>query len=214
MKCVIAGLIGGVIGAAVWGAIAHFTGYEIGWIAWAVGALVGICVRVAAAGDSGAGLGAMSAVIALAAIAGGKYMAVYMVVEAEAKKFMAIEFTDDQVKHYIAVQLVKENEKAGTEMKWPKGKSLEDAEEAEDFPPEVWKDMEARWAGMSVPERKDYRAQLQKSIMAEIKGATAGVAGSGLVDNLSPWDALWAILALSSAFRIGSGAMSDGSGDD
>ncbi len=50
------GLIGGFIamlaGAIVWGAIAYFTHYQIGWIAIGVGFLVGIAVRFFGKGKS------------------------------------------------------------------------------------------------------------------------------------------------------------------
>jgi hypothetical protein len=36
-KCVVAGLIGGVVGGAIWAAIAYFANAEIGWIAWGMG---------------------------------------------------------------------------------------------------------------------------------------------------------------------------------
>ena len=49
MKDVTFGLIGGAIGAAVWAGVVAVTQYEIGWIAWGVGGLVGYAV---AAGNS------------------------------------------------------------------------------------------------------------------------------------------------------------------
>jgi hypothetical protein len=46
---ILMGLVGGVIamllGAIIWGAIAYFTGYQIGWLAIGVGFLVGIGIR-------------------------------------------------------------------------------------------------------------------------------------------------------------------------
>ena len=35
------GVVAGSIGALIWAAIAYFTGYEVGWVAWGVGGLVG-----------------------------------------------------------------------------------------------------------------------------------------------------------------------------
>ena len=39
---IIGGALGGLIGAVIWAGISYFTGYEIGWIAWGVGGMVGL----------------------------------------------------------------------------------------------------------------------------------------------------------------------------
>lgn len=213
MKCVVGGLVGGLIGAAIWGAIAYFTGYEIGWIAWAVGVVVGMGVRLTSGGASGAGLGVLASILALASIAGGKYAAAYLTVQSMVKAASKIEINDEQAQGYIANQLVREYEEAGKPLKWPDGKDQETAEEEKDYPPDLWKDMQSRWAQMSPKEQQDYRAQIKASFMGELQGASAGIAGAGAFEDLSAWDGLWAILALASAFRIGSGAAST-SGDD
>ena len=41
------GLVGGAIGAAIWAGIVYAIHVEIGWLAWGVGALVGLGVRLA-----------------------------------------------------------------------------------------------------------------------------------------------------------------------
>ncbi len=64
---------GAVLGAGLWALIANLTGYEIGYVAWAVGGLVG--GAAAAAGGRGAGSGVLCAVLAVAAILGGKFVA-------------------------------------------------------------------------------------------------------------------------------------------
>src|SRR5438094_255504 len=120
-KCLISGIIGGVIGAAAWGAVAYFTGYEIGWLAWGVGVLVGMAVRVAAGGESGAGLGVLACMIALGSIAGGKYTAAYLSVQAEIKKVGTITISEDNARLYTASRLVHEYEDAGKTLKWPEG---------------------------------------------------------------------------------------------
>ena len=71
------GLIGGFVGAAIWAAIIALTEYEIGWIAWAVGALVGIGVRIGSSGEEGPWLGILSVLIAFASIYAGKAFGLY-----------------------------------------------------------------------------------------------------------------------------------------
>ncbi len=67
------GLIGSIIGAVIWAAIVHFAEYEVGFVAWAVGGLVGIgAVKF---GGRGQTLAIACAIIALASIFCGKVAA-------------------------------------------------------------------------------------------------------------------------------------------
>jgi len=67
-----AAVAAGIIGAAIWAATAKFANYEIGYVAWGIGALVGgAAMFMGAAGRFG---GMVCAVVALLSIAGGKYL--------------------------------------------------------------------------------------------------------------------------------------------
>jgi hypothetical protein len=66
--------LGGLIGAAIWAGISAATNYEIGYIAWAVGGLVGF--GAIKGGASGKAMGIYAGVIALAAIFAGKVLAI------------------------------------------------------------------------------------------------------------------------------------------
>lgn len=70
------GLAGGVVGAALWALISRLTHMEIGYIAWAVGFLVGI--GATRGGGAGPAMGGAAATIALAAIVAGKFVTVYL----------------------------------------------------------------------------------------------------------------------------------------
>jgi hypothetical protein len=72
VKCVVCGLIGGAIGAAVWAALAYYLNFEFAIVAWGIGGLVGFCCRAGAGASSGLVSGLIAAAIALASIAGGK----------------------------------------------------------------------------------------------------------------------------------------------
>ncbi len=84
MKSVVwaaAGIVAGLVGAAIWMAIAHFANMEIGWIAWGIGFLVGISVRLAAHRfdiDESPTLGVYAAAVAVGSIALAKYGIYYM----------------------------------------------------------------------------------------------------------------------------------------
>jgi hypothetical protein len=71
---IILSLAGGLVGAAVWMGIAVGTGYEIGWIAWGIGVLVGF--GSALGGGKGKNAALFCAAVAVAAILSGKYFTV------------------------------------------------------------------------------------------------------------------------------------------
>lgn len=78
------GLAGAALGAFGWALITYFTGYEVGYVAWAVGGLVGFgVVRLGGRGNT---MAMAAAVLALLAILGGKMLAVRMGAPEELRK--------------------------------------------------------------------------------------------------------------------------------
>jgi hypothetical protein len=72
LKWVVAGVGGGAVGAWFWAGITYWTHHEIGWIAWGIGVLVDMAIRMAAGATQGWAPGFTAAVIAVLAIIGGK----------------------------------------------------------------------------------------------------------------------------------------------
>jgi hypothetical protein len=75
IRGIVGGLVGGVAGAAVWVLVGFLSHYEVGWIAWAVGFLVGFGVRYSAylgGQDASFGKGILASVIAVGAIVTAK----------------------------------------------------------------------------------------------------------------------------------------------
>ncbi|MGE0481118.1 MAG: hypothetical protein AB7Q17_11665 [Phycisphaerae bacterium] len=72
----IAGFAGGILGAALWALLSRLTSLEIGYVAWAVGLLVGL--GATRGGGAGPVMGGAAAAIALAAIVAGKLSTVYL----------------------------------------------------------------------------------------------------------------------------------------
>jgi hypothetical protein len=70
---------GALLGALLWAGIARLTGYEIGYVAWAVGGLAG--GGAVLGGGRGTVVAAIAAVAALGGIAGGKLYGAQLVVE-------------------------------------------------------------------------------------------------------------------------------------
>jgi hypothetical protein len=67
------GLIAAVIGGVVWGAIAIWTGYEIGYVAWGVGLLCGLGVVMLSQGKRGMPLQVIAVAASVLGIVIGKY---------------------------------------------------------------------------------------------------------------------------------------------
>ena len=78
---IIGAAVGGTIGAVIWGLIAYLTGYEIGYAAIGVGALCGVGACFGGEPETtggGAIAGVLAAIVAVASIGGGKYLALEM----------------------------------------------------------------------------------------------------------------------------------------
>ncbi len=67
------GVAAAVLGAAAWAGIVIGTEYELGIVAWAIGAACGYAVTVAAAGAKGTPLQVLAVLTSALGIAGGKY---------------------------------------------------------------------------------------------------------------------------------------------
>lgn len=218
VRALIGSLLAGAIGAAIWAAIAYYTDREIGWVAWGVGGLVGLGAFVGGRADANAGTGVLAAVVALASIATGKFIVVDIIsnsvfkqVHESAEKTLNEMFKDDTgFKIHMAHQLVEVAVGDGKSLAWPKDMSDEDAEKPEDFPKEIWKDVETRWNGMSSDARKQYCEDTRVATREAFHSGVDMVSGQAKVDfflhSFGAWDLLWGFLAVSTAFRVGSGS--------
>ena len=82
-----AGLVAAIAGAIAWMLIVIVSDYEVGIVAWAIGALAGFAVLLATAGRRGPALQAVAVVAALIGILLGKYLTFWWVVRDEAEQF-------------------------------------------------------------------------------------------------------------------------------
>lgn len=74
---VLGGLIAAVLGGAVWGGVAIWTGYEIGYVAWGVGLLCGLGVVMMSQGKRGMPLQIVAVAASVLGILIGKYMSFF-----------------------------------------------------------------------------------------------------------------------------------------
>ncbi len=204
--------VGGLIGAGVWAFIVYQFQVESGWIAWGIGALVGVGAAMGARGYAGATTGIAAAVIALLAVFGGRYAAISMIAEDVTRRShgQLITITEEDMISFSARDVAKEMSAAGKNFQWPEGVEQEHERGEEEFPPQVWAEAKKRWEAIDPAEREKKTAQRQSQMNARTKEAIKSI---GFMSSFSLIDLLWVFLAAASAFRIGSGLNSSGGGD-
>jgi len=215
IKGVVGGAVGGALGAAVWAGVAYFTNFEIGWIAWGIGALVGAGVAMGAGERVGPRTATAAAVIAVLAVLAGKYVAADLAVRKHMPEFFSakideLEFTDEMLRINLADEVVREFESAGKPLNWPAGMTVDEAGEQADYPPDVWAEMERRWAGIPAEEREATKTQMRDAIRESAREYMDGssVTLEAFKASFGLFDLLWFGLAVATAFKLGGAGMS------
>jgi len=207
---IIAGVIAGIVGAAIWAAVAYFANVEIGYIAWGIGILVGLAV--AATGQRGPLAGVAAVLITIISLLGGKYVVVELFVQsmlAETGEFgfelgdADAEYTEEDLQVYLAGRIAFQREEAGETVEWP---DVDDEEEssAAYYPPDIWQEAGEQLNGMSIDEK----VALRKDQLAEMEEFTELFAESmrtgGFLASFGLMDILFFGLAIASAWGIAS----------
>lgn len=173
-KWILGGVIGGFAGAFIWGLITYGTHTEIGWIAWGIGALVGIGVRIAAGEEAGGLSGATAVVLALLSVLGGKYFATELLVRSVTASTSELgTMSEEDMIGFHARQICEERAAQGMPVAFANGKTLNDAERS-DYPPEVITAATQKWNALTPDERKRQtteREQEFRQLMSSVTGA-------------------------------------------
>lgn len=149
LRGLIGGAIGGLVGAAIWTAIGFWTGYELGWIAWGIGGLVGIGVGVGTKQEGGPLGAGIAVVLSIAAIAGGKWSVVYLQVAGWVGG-------DEHAISDIADVVLAEHQENGESIGLKP--NAEDADTYQEmYPTIVWFEASTRWQAMSPTEQEALR---------------------------------------------------------
>jgi hypothetical protein len=109
LKGVAGALIGSLVGMVGWFLLIKATGYEIGYVAWGVGAITGLGARVVGA-EGSAKLGLLAGLFAFVAIIGGQYLALKSIAEKEFDKIAMISYQEqlDNANAAVALNTVEE----------------------------------------------------------------------------------------------------------
>jgi hypothetical protein len=89
-----------LVGALIWGGIAALTNYEIGLIAWGIGALVGFGAH--AFGSQGKEAGIACAALAVVSILGGKVLTVTFSAPGQMREILEAGFTQETLDELVA----------------------------------------------------------------------------------------------------------------
>lgn len=163
------GLAAGVVSVGVWCLVGMFSGYSLGFLAIAVGALVGVAVRFGAGPHEGVFPGLTAVLISVASIVVSRVLLTMLVFGHEwlPHAGAAAATTEQDVIAHVAHQVViPEFRQQGKPFALP-----ETAMEAESFPenpqpkdyhlPEVWAEAERRWRSWTPEEQAAFRQRMQ-----------------------------------------------------
>lgn len=201
-NAILGAVLGAIVGAIAWAGIAAVTGYEIGWIAWGVGGLVGLGAFLME--GRGAASGIMCAVLAVLAILAGKFMALHAVAGQEMEIFselgIAQEIHAELSSSATAFASVTSEEGYPAFMV---ANGYTEAETADDvFPSEI-----EYFKTDVVPELQAWNASPPsfEEWNDENFGTVDLPMGQLFVESLGPIDVLFFALGIGTAFRVGSG---------
>lgn len=216
LGAIVGGATAGTVGALVWAGIAYFTGYELGWIAWAVGGLVGFGVLLGSAGERSNTAGILAVVVAVISLLGAKYMTVQLLLgdDEQITEALVSGLDDDElVISYLADDVAAHFTAEGRRVDWPVGVDPTQATTEAEYPVDVWAVAQDRWDGMSPTEREEFRDQLAAVVTANLTDAMDAIRGElaqvGFMGSFGPMDLLFFGLAVITAYKVAAGTVVD-----
>lgn len=207
----IGAIVGAVVGAAVWGGIGYATGYEVAFVAWGIGGLVG--GLAGQCGSRGAAAGVACAVLALASIFLGKVFAVHLIFEKELGEIstqMGEELGPDvydayreDVQLFASVESNDELRRFMVERLYSEAESPEavTSQELEDF--ETYNRPHLEQYGETYPDYPTWKREMQEFTVRALRGEAS--LHEAVFDSLNPFDLLFAVLGIGTAFKLGEG---------
>ena len=202
---IFSGLIAAAVGAGIWAAISYYAHFELGWIAWIIGGMVGIAVAATAQEHAGMMTGVGAAAIALAGILGGKYISIRMEVNSYVAEAGYAEVTDALVISWIADSIAQERMDAGETLEWPTEFELGEAIEESEYPVDIWAEASGQWESGDEAWRAQYREFVEYETEKNLAAFADEVSGDVLFENLDLFDLIFFLLAVITAWKIGSG---------
>jgi hypothetical protein len=204
-KSILAGLAAGLIAGLIWGGLAYGIGRELGFIAWGVGALVGIAVRFMSGGEDGPKFGIVAILIAVASIFLGKFFCV-LLIENRIKNAGNEVLNETEFDEEDGIEDLYKNV-ADEWLAKKKQVYVNGDAKGKQYTPAVKNEAKKRWKALPKEEQDkiiaNLKAKLKEGITRLENKATAGL----FAKMFSPYDLIWFPLAALSAFKLGSGVV-------
>lgn len=206
-RALLGATLGGLLGAALWTAVAFLFHYEIGWIAWGVGVASGFgAARFGERLDWATG--AAAAGIAVLSIALGKFATVHLVVDDALAVITAGEqgITDEFAVSHVADEVVQAWRQEGRELDWPGGVEPSNPSTQAEYPRDVWSEAVAAWTELTPEDQSAFKAELSSGMQANAESIREYAVQAGFKESFGALDVLFVFLAIGSAYKLGSGA--------
>lgn len=187
-------LAGGVAGAAAWGVLTYFTGYEVGFVAWGIGALVGVGMYAMSKGVGGAGAGVLAALVALAAVLGGKLTVAHLMARDFVHEQTHAEVSDEDAIAYLSGEEAERVEADGGDP-W--------TADGEAYTVGVTNAAKSRWRAMSALDQAHFKDRMKSEAQEHASAATGIVTVIAFLTSFGMYDFIWLGLSVSTAYRIG-----------
>jgi len=197
IKGLIAGLVAAVLTGGLWAGICIVTNYEFGWIAWIIGVIVGVAVAKGA-GEQSPSTGLVAVAMAITALIMGKAMLFGYITQDFGLNTAA---DKDLAKMSIAVYMY-ENGIFDQETARMLETTTPESYRFKGFDKRIDTAIEQYMDRLTPDRKKEIVARYRKQVFSQIPMK------EGIAAMFSPFDILWFLLALGSAYKIGAGSSS------
>jgi len=203
--------VGAMIGMGIWYGLVLATGYQIGIVAWGIGALAGLGARLLGR-DGNTALGVVSAIFAAFAILGGGTLAVHHMLVEE----LGGELSGGNRMHEMYVESLNEAKEAGPletdaqiktflAKRWELSESAVDQEDVDMFKQEELEEVKQLARGELTEESYMERYKAGTVVAGGVVSAALWM-GAFIGSVFSLWTILWLFLGCASAYKIGADA--------
>jgi hypothetical protein len=179
-------------GGAIWAAIVGITNFEVGWVAWGIGGLVGLAMRKATSLRNTT-IAAIAAGLAILGLLAGKVMIQVFVTRPAFEQ--ALREDDNAVASVLAWNMREEKE-----FEPALQARLDALGENDTLPDALWEEMTAaanvEAEGLTEEERNEMKEHYVSSVLADVGP------WQQLGWGFSLYDLLWFALAISTAWRM------------
>lgn len=197
--------MGGLVGALIWAAISYFLNFEIGYVAWGLGFLVGYLSTKF--GGDGVGNGIMCATVALASIVLGKGLAVHFALNKELDGIKQSSYEEWKGDAVAFKEIKGEESEYSTfivEHHFSDAETPDDVqeEELEYFKSDTIPQLDKLAAGQSI---SDWENSFEENAGID----TNAIVANGIKESIGVLDIVFGLLGIMTAFKVGGGASNE-----